>query len=148
MLTDSCRPRLRPIPGFRIAKLLSKPGLLPDVFTTQPLPSPAQLAFHRISDQNRWLLTQMAPPSLAIFTVGTLLCAAGATALAQGPGRPYDYTDSVEQICRQYAAAVRGMPTDLMFKQCMSERHCWTASGPAGYQCELPGPMTWHGGGY
>jgi hypothetical protein len=54
----------------------------------------------------------------------------------------------MQQICRQYAAAQTGMPADLMFKQCMSERHCRVASGSSAYQCEMPGPMTWHGGGY
>ena len=82
----------------------------------------------------------------AIFTAGILL-SAGATALAQGPRQAYDYTALIQQICRHYAAAVTGMAPDLMFKQCMSERHCWMA-GSASYQCQLPGPMTWHGGGY
>jgi hypothetical protein len=82
----------------------------------------------------------------AIFAAGILLCA-GATGFAQGPRQAYDYTALIQQICRHYAAAVTGMAPDLMFKQCMSERHCRMA-GPAGYQCELPGPMTWHGGGY
>jgi hypothetical protein len=82
----------------------------------------------------------------AILTAGILLCG-GATTLAQGRGQAYDYTASIQQICRNYAAAVTGMAPDLMFKQCMSERHCWMAES-AGYQCELPGPMTWHGGGY
>jgi hypothetical protein len=54
----------------------------------------------------------------------------------------------IEEICRQYAAAVTGMPRDLMFNQCMSERHCWVSSGSTGYQCEAPQPMSWHGGGY
>jgi hypothetical protein len=40
------------------------------------------------------------------------------------------------------------MPADLMFNQCMSERHCRVSSGTSAYHCELPGPMTWHGGGY
>jgi hypothetical protein len=82
----------------------------------------------------------------AIFAAGILLCA-GAAALAQGPHQAYDYTALIQQICRHYAAAVTGMAPDLMFKQCMSERHCRMA-GSAGYRCELPGPMTWHGGGY
>ena len=90
---------------------------------------------------------QRASLSQAIFTVGVLLCG-GAAAFAEVPRQPYDYADLVQQICRQYAAAVTGMPPDLMFKQCMSERHCWTSPGSVGYQCQLPGPMTWHGGGY
>jgi len=92
-------------------------------------------------------LAQMAFPGLAIIAIGLLLCAGGPT-LAQASRQAYDYTALVQQICEQYAAAVTGMPRDLMFKQCMSERHCWTPSGYTGYQCELPGPMTWHGGGY
>jgi hypothetical protein len=54
----------------------------------------------------------------------------------------------VQQICRQYADAQIGMPANLMFDQCMSERHCRVPSGSSAYHCELPGPMTWHGGGY
>jgi hypothetical protein len=69
-------------------------------------------------------------------------------ALAQRPSQPYDYSGLVQQICRQYANAQRGMPADLMFNQCMSERHCRVASGSPAYYCELPGPMSWHGGGY
>jgi hypothetical protein len=76
-----------------------------------------------------------------------LLCASAATH-AQSPNKPYDYTGMVEQICRQYATAQTGMPADLMFNQCMSERRCRASSYAPGYQCEPPGPMTWHGGGY
>jgi hypothetical protein len=56
----------------------------------------------------------------------------------------------MQQICRNYAdaAAQSGIPADLMFAQCMSQRHCRMLSGRAGYQCEMPGPMSWHGGGY
>jgi hypothetical protein len=71
-----------------------------------------------------------------------------AAALAQRPSQPYDYSGLIEQICRQYADAQIGMPADLMFNQCMSERHCRVSSGSSAYHCELPGPMTWHGGGY
>jgi hypothetical protein len=73
---------------------------------------------------------------------------ASAAALAQGPSQPYDYSASVEQICRQYADAQIGMPAGLMFDQCMSERHCRVSAGSSAYHCELPGPMSWHGGGY
>jgi hypothetical protein len=72
----------------------------------------------------------------------------GAAALAQSPNQAYDYSGVVQQICRQYADAQRGMPADLMFTQCMSERHCRVTSGSAAYRCELPGPTSWHGGGY
>ena len=65
-----------------------------------------------------------------------------------GAGVVYDRAAMTEAICRQYAAAQTGMPKGLMFNQCMSERHCWVSPGSTGYQCEAPGPMTWHGGGY
>jgi hypothetical protein len=82
------------------------------------------------------------------FTAVIFLCTSAA-ALAQRPSQPDDYyTALMQQICRQYADAQRGMPPDLMFSQCMSERHCRVSSGSSGYQCEVPGPMTWHGGGY
>jgi len=82
------------------------------------------------------------------FTTIIVLCASGAAAFAQRPRQPDDYTVLMEEICRQYANAQIGMPADLMFDQCMSERHCRVSSGSSAYQCELPGPMTWHGGGY
>jgi hypothetical protein len=84
---------------------------------------------------------------MAVFTAITVLWIAEA-GLAQSPSRPSDYAAVIEQICRQYASAQTGMPTELMFNQCMSERRCRPSSGSSGYQCELPGPMTWHGGGY
>jgi hypothetical protein len=65
-----------------------------------------------------------------------------------GPGVADDPAVVTEAICRQYAAAQVGMPADLMFRQCMSERHCRPSGGSAGYVCEVPGPMSWHGGGY
>jgi len=68
------------------------------------------------------------------------------TASAQtGAGDADNYTAVIEGVCREYAAAQTAMPTELMFKQCMSERHCRTSPS---YRCEPPGPMTWHGGGY
>jgi hypothetical protein len=81
------------------------------------------------------------------FTAIIFLCTSAA-ALAQRPSQSYDYTALVQQICRQYAAAQIGMPADRMFNQCMSERHCRVSSASPAYHCELPGPMTWHGGGY
>src|SRR5689334_18864305 len=65
-----------------------------------------------------------------------------------GLGGADRYTASIAEICRQYATAVKGMPGDMMFNQCMSERHCHTSAGTAGYRCEMPGPLQWHGGGY
>jgi len=84
---------------------------------------------------------------VAVSTTIIFLCT-GVAALAQRPSQPYDYAALVQQICRQYAAAQTGMPADLMFNQCMFERHCRVSPGSSGYQCELPAPMTWHGGGY
>jgi len=84
--------------------------------------------------------------SAALATV-MFLCD-GQAAFAQTPSQADRYTVLVERICLQYAAAQTGMPPDLMFKQCMSERRCRVSAEPSGYQCELPGPMTWHGGGY
>ena len=55
---------------------------------------------------------------------------------------------AIETLCRQYAAAQVGMPADLAFNQCMLARHCRVSTGSRQYRCELPGPMTWHGGGY
>jgi hypothetical protein len=50
---------------------------------------------------------------------------AGAAANGQtGRGVAYDRTAVIQAICRQYVAAVTGMPTDLMFNQCMLERQC------------------------
>jgi hypothetical protein len=51
-----------------------------------------------------------------------------AEALARQP-LPSDYAAPVEQICRQYAATQTGMPADLMFNQCMFERHCRVSPG-------------------
>src|ERR1700747_16983 len=74
---------------------------------------------------------------------------AGAPASGQtAPGAAYNRAAMIEAICRQYGAAQTGMPAGLMFNQCMSERHCRVAPGSPRYQCELPGPMSWHGGGY
>ena len=58
-----------------------------------------------------------------------------------GPGGADSYTLMIGAICRQYAAAVTGMPPDLMFAQCMAERHCRISRGSASYYCEPPGPM-------
>jgi hypothetical protein len=93
------------------------------------------------------LLRPEAAVARFIFTAIILLCA-GATALARGPSQIDSYTALMEQICRNYATEQRGMPADLMFQQCMAKRHCRVSSGASGYQCEMPGPMSWHGGGY
>jgi len=84
-----------------------------------------------------------------IAAAALLWLAASAAATAQtGPGATYERTAVIEAICRQYAAAQTGMPADLMFRQCMTERHCRVSSGSPGYRCEAPQPMSWHGGGY
>src|SRR5207302_10225090 len=100
-------------------------------------PDPAVLLLHGKPDD-----LPRSQLALIIF-----LCAS-AGALAQRPNQPYDYAALMQQTCRQYADAQIGMPADLMFNQCMSERHCRVPSGSSAYQCESPGPMTWHGGGY
>jgi hypothetical protein len=58
------------------------------------------------------------------------------------------YAAMIEALCRGYAAAQVGMPADSAFDQCMLARHCRAAPRPSGYQCEMPQPMSWHGGGY
>jgi hypothetical protein len=68
--------------------------------------------------------------------------------LVVGAAAAEDRAAMIGAICRQYAEAAAGMPADLMFRQCMSERHCWVSPGSRNYQCEAPGPLTWHGGGY
>jgi hypothetical protein len=82
-------------------------------------------------------------------TLARFVCAAiilvcdSAVSLAQEASQSGSYTATMEEICRQYATATAqtGMPADLMFQQCMAERHCRIPSGSAHYQCEPPGPM-------
>jgi len=89
------------------------------------------------------------PRSAREVAVALLWLVAGAAASGQAdPGVASNRAAAIQAICRQYAAAQTGMPPDLMFNECMSGRHCWVSPGSAGYQCEAPGPMTWHGGGY
>jgi hypothetical protein len=75
-----------------------------------------------------------------------LICLAAGTAIHGQTGPSVDYTRAVvtESICRQYAAALTDMPADLMFKQCMAERHCQPVPSPPGYWCEPPQPL-WGG---
>ena len=75
--------------------------------------------------------------------VAALLCVvAGAAVQGQtGPSVADDRAAVMVSICRQYAAALTDMPADLMFKQCMSERHCRPIPSPPGYWCEPPQPM-------
>jgi hypothetical protein len=58
------------------------------------------------------------------------------------------YTQTVEAVCRNYAGAQVGQSPELAFGQCMASRHCQAAPGGSGYECEPPGPLQWHGGGY
>ena len=56
-----------------------------------------------------------------------------------------------EHLCRQYAAAQRGMPYDTMYAQCMYARgYRVPGFSPSpdspGYQGELPGPAAHNGG--
>ena len=82
----------------------------------------------------------------AAALVGLAMCT---TARGQtGPGSADSYTAVIAGICREYAAAITGMPPNVSFDQCMAERHCRIVPGSATYQCEPPQPMSWHGGGY
>jgi hypothetical protein len=85
----------------------------------------------------------------AYLAAAALFWLAGGPASGQtGLGGADRYTASIEEICRRYATAITGMPTGAMLDQCMSERHCYISRGTAGYRCEMPGPLQWHGGGY
>jgi hypothetical protein len=77
------------------------------------------------------------------ITAGLLGLAIGAASAETGRDAASDYTTVIETICRQYATAVArsGMPADLMFNQCMMERHCRVSAGSPRYHCEMPGPM-------
>ena len=86
-------------------------------------------------------------PVLSAFFAALGSLVAYTAANGQG-GTDLAFTQGNETLCRQYAAAVSGIPTDQMFDLCMAERHCRRVSGPYGYRCELPEPLNWHGGGY
>jgi hypothetical protein len=76
-----------------------------------------------------------------------ILLVTGAAASGQAESES-DYAAMIEALCRQYAAALVAVPADPAFSQCMVERHCRPSSAAPGYRCELPQPMSWHGGGY
>ena len=78
-----------------------------------------------------------------VSAVAALICVVAGTAVRgqTGPGVADDRAAVIESICRQYAAALTDMPADLMFKQCMFERHCRPVPSPPGYWCEPPRPM-------
>ena len=75
--------------------------------------------------------------------VAALICVVAGTAVQgqTGPGVADDRAAVMISICRQYAAALTDMPADLLFKQCMFERHCRPVPSPPGYWCEPPQPM-------
>jgi hypothetical protein len=81
--------------------------------------------------------------ALLASAVTALICVVAGTAVQgqTGPSIADDRAAVVESICRQYAAALTDMPADLMFKQCMFERHCRPVPSPPGYWCEPPQPM-------
>jgi hypothetical protein len=79
----------------------------------------------------------------ASITAALIGLAVNAASGETGRDAASDYTTMVETICRQYATAVAqsGMPANLMFNQCMTERHCHVSPGSPRYQCVMPGPM-------
>jgi hypothetical protein len=84
--------------------------------------------------------------ALSAVAAAAVWLIAGAVATAQTSGDA-SYTAMIEGLCRGYAATQTGIPADLAFRQCMSERYCQGSPGTE-YLCQPPGPMTWHGGGY
>jgi hypothetical protein len=79
------------------------------------------------------------------------LIASTAASAQTGPGVGYDGATLSDAICRQYAAAQRGLPYDTMYAQCMYARgYRMPGFSPSpnspGYQGELPGPATHNGG--
>jgi len=70
------------------------------------------------------------------YTAIIFLCTS-VTAFAQRPSQPSDYAIVMQELCRQYADAQVGMPVDLMFNQCMSERHCRLPSGSSTYPMRI-----------
>lgn len=90
----------------------------------------------------------MATPAVGrAVLAGSLWLLANAAATAQTTSS-LAYTAMIEGICQQYAAAPSQLPARQMFDLCMAERRCHVTSGSSQYQCEQPGPYTWHGGGY
>jgi hypothetical protein len=84
--------------------------------------------------------------------VALLWFMSGTAARAQiGPAVGYDRAAVNQAICRQYAAAQRGMPYDTMYAQCMYARGYRVpgfsrSPNSPGYQGELPGPAAHNGG--
>ena len=81
-----------------------------------------------------------------VSAAAALICLVAGTAVQgqTGPSVDYDRAVVTESICRQYAAALTEMPADLMFKQCIGERHCQPVPSPPGYWCAPP-PLLWGG---
>lgn len=73
----------------------------------------------------RWY-TSIAMASLWLVTVAP---ASGQT----GSGGNYNRAAMIMAICRQYAATQTGMPVNLMFNQCMSERQCRVSPDPTAW---------------
>ena len=76
------------------------------------------------------------------ITAALIGLAVGAARGETGRNATSDYATMIETICRQYATAIAqsGMPANLMFNQCMTERHCQVSAGSPRYHCEMPGP--------
>jgi hypothetical protein len=89
-----------------------------------------------------------AAPKRAWFAsaMAALICVIAGTAVQgqTGPSVADDRAAVIVSICRQYAAALTDMPTDLMFKQCMLQRQCRPVPSPPGYWCKPP-PLLWAG---
>jgi hypothetical protein len=81
------------------------------------------------------------------FYAASLLLVTSAGASAQESSE-LAYSRQIEALCRQYAAAISEVPAVAAFAQCMSERHCRPISDSVRYRCDIPGPLSWHGGGY
>jgi hypothetical protein len=101
----------------------------PIAFTGEPV-------VNRLRDVSRAVLERFVCAAI-------ILVCANAVVRAQEPSQSDNYTASMLQVCRQYANATAqtGLPADLMFQQCMTERHCQISPRSAGYRCEPPGPM-------
>jgi hypothetical protein len=94
------------------------------------------------SERNTFGCTGVAAGRAGI-TAALIGLAVGAASGETGRDATSDYTTMIEAICRQYATAIAqsGIPANLMFNQCMTERHCQVSAGSPRYYCEMPGPM-------
>src|ERR1700730_18595048 len=99
--------------------------------------------------QNCWSSRTFQYASLAVVLLWSIT---GDAVSAQTGGEiGHDQAAATKAICRQYAAAQRGMPYETMYAQCMYARG-YRVPGFApspnapGYQGELPGPAAHDGG--